>query len=162
MALTPKLELLIQMLDTVDGTGFLNGLDSNFQKIDDFAANIIKAYADFASFPATGVAEKLYIAIDEGKFYHWDTVLSEYAMVSGGGSIDIADTAPVDPDPGAIWWDSTSGILKIYYDDGDSQQWVAATPVYLFEVAMQETAPTSPGAGDLWWDSENGVLMDLL
>ena len=25
---------------------------------------------------------------------------------------------------GDLWWEGDTGSLKIYYDDGDSQQWV--------------------------------------
>ena len=45
----------------------------------------------------------------------------------GGGGIGgavISNTAPSDPDEGDLWWDSTDGNLYVYYDDGDSQQWV--------------------------------------
>lgn len=30
---------------------------------------------------------------------------------------------------GQLWWDSTYGVLKIYYNDGNTLQWVDATPV---------------------------------
>jgi len=30
---------------------------------------------------------------------------------------------------GQLWWDSTYGVLKIYYSDTDTSQWVDATPV---------------------------------
>jgi hypothetical protein len=30
---------------------------------------------------------------------------------------------------GQLWWDSNFGVLKVYYDDGNTQQWVDATPV---------------------------------
>ena len=30
---------------------------------------------------------------------------------------------------GQLWWDNNYGVLKIYYDDGNTQQWVDATPV---------------------------------
>jgi hypothetical protein len=30
---------------------------------------------------------------------------------------------------GQLWWDSTYGVLKIYYADNDTSQWVDATPV---------------------------------
>ena len=43
------------------------------------------------------------------------------------GGATISDTAPSDPDEGDLWWDSTVGILYVYYDDGDSQQWVTAS-----------------------------------
>jgi hypothetical protein len=38
----------------------------------------------------------------------------------------ISDTAPVPPDAehARFWWESDTGILWIYYDDGSSAQWV--------------------------------------
>lgn len=45
----------------------------------------------------------------------------------GGASISIGDTPPGSPTSGSLWWDSTSGNLKIYYNDGTSSQWVAAS-----------------------------------
>jgi hypothetical protein len=38
----------------------------------------------------------------------------------------IADVAPTGSQ-GALWWDSVSGELYIYYNDGTSSQWTAAT-----------------------------------
>ena len=34
---------------------------------------------------------------------------------------------PVSPADGRLWWDSTSGNLFVFYDDGTSSQWVPAT-----------------------------------
>lgn len=42
----------------------------------------------------------------------------------GGSSITISETAPASPTDGMVWWDSTSGIPYIYYDDGTTSQWV--------------------------------------
>ena len=53
---------------------------------------------------------------------------TDWGPIGGAGGAEIAATAPSDPDAGDLWWDSTSGTLKIYYDDGDSQQWVDASP----------------------------------
>ncbi len=48
---------------------------------------------------------------------------------SGGATVTTADTPPVAPVDGDMWWNSTDGVLYVYYDDGNSQQWVVATPV---------------------------------
>jgi hypothetical protein len=42
----------------------------------------------------------------------------------GGASITTASAAPVGPANGDAWYNTTDGALYIYYDDGDSQQWV--------------------------------------
>ena len=50
----------------------------------------------------------------------WDTV-DEF-------SVTIADAPPGTAASGALWWESDSGRLKIYYNDGSSSQWVDANP----------------------------------
>lgn len=46
---------------------------------------------------------------------------------AGGGSasITISDTPPASPAPGAMWWESDTGGLFIYYNDGNTSQWVS-------------------------------------
>lgn len=53
----------------------------------------------------------------------------------GGGvsSVIISGTAPSSPSAGDLWWDSDIGTLFIYYNDGDSSQWVEASPQILVE-----------------------------
>lgn len=43
----------------------------------------------------------------------------------GGGSITISSALPSNPDIGDVYWDSDEGNPYIYYDDGNTQQWVA-------------------------------------
>jgi hypothetical protein len=46
------------------------------------------------------------------------------ALVEDGANVVISTTAPQDPAEGDLWFDSTTLDLYIYYDDGDSTQWV--------------------------------------
>lgn len=41
-------------------------------------------------------------------------------------SVIVSDTAPLSPNNSDLWWNSATGVLKIYYDDGTSAQWVDA------------------------------------
>ena len=43
--------------------------------------------------------------------------------------LDISTSAPTSPAPvaGDLWWESDTGHLYVYYDDGDSSQWVAVS-----------------------------------
>jgi hypothetical protein len=51
--------------------------------------------------------------------------LTAAANGSGGGAtIAISETPPSSPTGGAVWWDSNTGIPYIYYNDGDTSQWV--------------------------------------
>ena len=75
-------------------------------------------------------------------------------FTSGGGGVTISPTAPTDPDEGDLWWDSDDGKMFVYYNDGDSSQWVdAAGP----SVAVQSTAPTGY-EGQLWLDDTDGSM----
>jgi hypothetical protein len=40
----------------------------------------------------------------------------------------ISDTRPPAPKHNQFWWESDTGLLFIWYDDGNSQQWVQVTP----------------------------------
>ena len=46
----------------------------------------------------------------------------------GGASVTISSTAPSSPSAGNMWYNTETGVLYIYYNDGDSSQWVASTP----------------------------------
>lgn len=50
--------------------------------------------------------------------------VSDPGTGSGGASISVGDTAPSNPSSGAIWFNSTTGILYVYYTDPDGSQWV--------------------------------------
>jgi hypothetical protein len=42
----------------------------------------------------------------------------------GGTSVSVDATAPSSPSPGNLWLDTNTGILYVYYDDGNSEQWI--------------------------------------
>lgn len=46
---------------------------------------------------------------------------------------NITGITPVDALPGELWLDPEIGSLFVYYDDGNSQQWVEITPQILSE-----------------------------
>ena len=90
---------------------------------------------------------------DLGGFYP-DPIVRRAAVVS--------PTPPTTPVAGSLWWrNDPDGTLFIFYDDGNSQQWVpvlaaggSATPV-----ATGVTPPVNPSPGALWWRPEpDGAL----
>jgi hypothetical protein len=50
----------------------------------------------------------------------WNVVSTPYLLVS--------DTAPASPIDGQLWWQSSTGRLLTYYNDGNTKQWVVAAP----------------------------------
>jgi hypothetical protein len=51
------------------------------------------------------------------------------ALAGGGASISVGTTPPGSPGANALWWNSELGALFIYYNDGNTTQWVPAAPV---------------------------------
>ena len=52
-----------------------------------------------------------------------------WAAASGGGaSVTVSDTAPGSPTSGALWWNSTLGVMFIWYTDPNTSQWVPVVP----------------------------------
>jgi hypothetical protein len=53
----------------------------------------------------------------------------QYVDAHGGGgvSVTVGATPPASPAVGALWWDTNGGQLYVWYNDGNSSQWVAAS-----------------------------------
>jgi hypothetical protein len=78
----------------------------------------------------------------------------------GGANVTISDQPPSSPNDGDLWWESDSGKLKIWYDDGTSTQWVDASPVYgsvdLNVLTDVDTTTNTPAISDvLTWTANN-------
>lgn len=81
--------------------------------------------------PVTG---RLYIYYEDSDSSQWvDAAPNGGGNSAGGGgtvggaNVAVSDTAPASPVQGDLWFDTVSGNLFIYYDDGDSTQWVIVT-----------------------------------
>jgi hypothetical protein len=73
---------------------------------------------DFPNSPSVGTV----YTSPTGTAYTWDG--EKWTSGTGYGNIYIADSAPAAP-VGSLWWESDTGILYVYYNDGNSTQWVA-------------------------------------
>jgi len=78
-----------------------------------------------------------------------------WEIASGGGaSVTTSDGAPADPEDGDLWYETDTGSMFVYYDDGASQQWVEVGTAGVIAMTTQSTAPSSPSNGDLWFDTD--------
>ncbi|MFY9240734.1 MAG: hypothetical protein WAO78_18020 [Roseovarius sp.] len=89
--------------------------------------NILGTLNDETELPLTGSAGDAYIV--EGDLYIWDgnPDWNNVGQIVGpaGASVTISSTAPSGIiDEGALWYDPDDGVTYIYYNDGDSSQWV--------------------------------------
>jgi hypothetical protein len=77
--------------------------------------------------------------------------------------VTISDAAPPDPVEKDLWWDSINAVLMIYFNDGDSLQWVQASPAQ--PGPQGEQGPQGePGVdgGAAAWGQIGGTLADQL
>ena len=52
---------------------------------------------------------------------------TNWKWADAGSTVTTSDSPPASPSDGDLWWDSTNGILNVYYADANSSQWVNAT-----------------------------------
>src|SRR5688572_26330419 len=71
-------------------------------------------------------------------------------------TLTISGTAPSSPTPGDLWWNSTTGVFFVYYDDGTSVQWVTTQPVKYINLAEI----SAPAGGQLTGFYPNPVIVD--
>lgn len=88
--------------------------------------------------------------------YIWDSAITAWTRESQNAlqPVETSATAPVSAVDGQMWWNTTDGQLYVYYDDGSSSQWVAASGG---AVSISNTAPSGHN-GQLWWNTDNGEM----
>jgi hypothetical protein len=95
-----------------------------------------------------------------------DGAKGQKGEVGGAAIPNISESAPVSPEEGALWFDTSLGKTFIYINDGSSFQWVQTNPTPSAGAKGQKgevgalvpnisvTAPVSPEEGSLWFDTE--------
>ena len=112
----------------------------------------------FVASPAANITQQQ--IINWSSAYNWGNHANAGYLTSN--AIAIADISPASPTSGDLWWDTNLGVLKIYYQDVDTSQWVDASPtassVQGAKVITSDLPPMNPVQGDLWWNSSEGSL----
>src|SRR5580765_800815 len=80
---------------------------------------------DFPNAPTTNQL----ITMPDGTIRRYDGTKWVAGQTPTGPYCFIGDSPPTSPTPGATWWDSVSCQLYLYYNDGNSNQWVPAVAV---------------------------------
>jgi hypothetical protein len=83
--------------------------------------------------PATGSAGELFFNTTDVKVYAHNGT----AWVPSGGGVTVSATAPSTPIAGDAWYDTVDGTLYVYYNDGDSSQWVEVAANSGISVALE-------------------------
>ena len=71
---------------------------------------------------------RLYVYYNDGSSSQWVKANPSGSSGGGGASVTASDTAPSSPSAGDLWFNSTELVLYVYYNDGDSSQWVQSNP----------------------------------
>lgn len=81
------------------------------------------------NFPDSPVLNEIYSY--GGNSWTWDgSSWNSYSSNIGNASVAVSSSAPTSGTANQdFWWDSDTGMLKIYYNDGTSSQWVDAISV---------------------------------
>ena len=103
------------------GRSPVNGLENGYD-------DVLKAQTIWVPLATDKLAGSIVEPPVDGKQYvRVNDAMAGVAWVESlAAGVSIADTPP-DPTtatPGALWFESDSGALFVFYDDGDSQQWV--------------------------------------
>jgi hypothetical protein len=64
------------------------------------------------------------------------------SSASKAASAFVAASPPLSPSVGNMWWDTVGGQMYVWYDDGDSQQWVQANSLFGGQISYGMLPPT--------------------
>lgn len=81
------------------------------------------------NFPNSPTANQIYTDSTTGNRYLWDATKNVWRWSPNTISLVVSSTAPGSPSPGQLWWNSDYGRMFVYYNDGDSSQWVETNPI---------------------------------
>jgi hypothetical protein len=81
---------------------------------------------------------------------------------TGSANIIVSDIVPANVSANSLWYSSNEGVLKIYYSDGTSNQWVDAFTTTVGpqgpagdngKFTIANSVPASPKVGEVWFNS---------
>lgn len=65
------------------------------------------------------------VHVDGANSFQWDGTVWKKL---GDSYVIVSDATPVGPGAGQLWFNSDTGVLSVFYDDGSSTQWVNISP----------------------------------
>ena len=81
------------------------------------------------NFPNSPTNGQLYTDTLSGNSWTWDSANTCWKSTSTYiQTITVSSSAPGTPAVGQLWWNRDYGRLLVYYNDGDTSQWVDASP----------------------------------
>ena len=81
------------------------------------------------------------IAVDTTNHIFYYRSNSTWNQVSSGASITVSDAAPSGPDDGDMWYESDTGRQFVYYNDGNTSQWVEVGTASFYSLNIEGGRP---------------------
>ena len=79
---------------------------------------------------------------------------------TAAGGATISSTPPSLASEGDVWYDHDNGRSYVYYNDGDSNQWVEMNPSWNGSVADDSVTPAKLSTGGPNWDTNGKILVN--
>ena len=80
------------------------------------------------TFPSSPTNGQVYSDTTTGNRYIYDSTNNIWKFAANNVGMSVSSTPPANVAPGAMWFNSSIGRTFLYYDDGDSKQWVETVP----------------------------------
>jgi hypothetical protein len=114
------------------------------------------------NFPASPVDGQIYYDTASGNRYVYDAATTKWSYTANNtptGSVYLSASAPPGAVAGDLWWHQDLGTMFIFYNDGDSTQWVETSPSGGFSdvAASFQTINAAFGVANAAFDSANNV-----
>ena len=127
----------------IDGGQLQDGLGNPITSLGNFSAS----YSTTASFSQIAATASWIDVTGSGVLVNWyGSQLQLTASSAGGGGVVVDQAPPASPTQGDLWWDTDDANMYVWYDDGISAQWVAATSLAIQSVTADNAISASYAA----------------
>jgi hypothetical protein len=114
-------------------------------------------------FPNSPTDGELYTDTTSGNRWVWDSANTVWKSTSTfTQTITVSSTQPGSPVVGQLWWSQDYGRLFVYYNDGNSSQWVEANPADQTAGLVFNTANAAYGRANTALQNTSGTFAGSL
>lgn len=80
------------------------------------------------TFPSSPTDGQVYTDTDTGNRYIYDLTKGLWKVAANTVAMSVSSTPPANVATGSLWFNREIGRTFVYYDDGDSVQWIETVP----------------------------------
>lgn len=111
------------------------------------------------NFPNSPTDGQIYSDTQTGNRWVWDNANTCWKSTSTyAQTVTVSSTQPGTPTVGQLWWSQDYGRLFVYYNDGDSTQWVEANPADQTAGLVFNTANAAYGRANTALQNTSGTF----